>query len=289
MKDIALPFNRQQLEAIIQDHPTPFHIYDEKAIRENARALYKAFAWVPGGYKNYFAVKATPNPRLMQILQEEGMGFDCSSKPELLLCERIGVEGEQIMFTSNDTPWDEYQAAIRMGAVVNLDDISHIDYLLDNGGELPKLISFRYNPGPLKAGNAIIGHPEEAKYGLTRDQLFEAYAKAAKNGSERFGLHTMVASNELNGDYFIETARMLFDLVVEIKQKMDIQIEFVNLGGGIGIPYKLTDAPVDFQYVSDGVKREYEATIVAAGLPDVRICMENGRCITGPYGYLVSR
>ena len=180
-----------------------------KPIRENARRFYKAFSWVPGGFKNYFAVKALPNPYIMKILKEEGMGADCSSLPELILAETTGIKGEDIMFTSNDTPAEEYRKAWDLGAVINLDDISHIPFLEKSAG-IPELICFRYNPGPLKEGNKIIGNPEEAKYGLTREQLIEGYRKMKGKGAKRFGLHTMVASNELNPDYFIETAENTF-------------------------------------------------------------------------------
>lgn len=283
-----IPFSKEQIEKIIEKHPTPFHIYDEKAIRENAKRFYSAFSWVPGGFKNYFAVKALPNPYIMKILKEEGMGADCSSLPELLLSEKAGIKGEDILLTSNDTPASEYKKAYDMGAVINLDDITHIPFLEKSAG-IPELICFRYNPGPLKAGNTIIGSPEEAKYGFTREQLIEGYKTMKEKGAKRFGLHTMVASNELNPDYFIETACILFDLVAEISQKVGIKFEFVNLGGGIGIPYKLDQKPVDLEYVSKGIKKAYDEKIIAAKLPPLRIVMECGRMVTGPYGYLVTR
>ncbi len=288
MPEKTLPFDKAKIESIIEEHPTPFHIYDEKALRENARDLLAAFDWAPG-FQEYFAVKACPNPHLMKILMEEGFGADCSSLPELLLAEKIGLDGEKIMFTSNDTPADEYREANRIGAVVNLDDITHIDYLAEEGGGIPELISFRYNPGPLKGGNAIIGHPEEAKYGVTREQLFEAYPKVRELGAKRFGLHTMVASNELDPAYHIETARMLFELAVELKEKLDIRLEFVNMGGGIGLPYKVEDQPVDLQHIGREIEKAYREIIVPADLDPLKIYMESGRIITGPYGYLVSR
>lgn len=283
-----IPFSKEQIEKIIEKHPTPFHIYDEKAIRENAKRFYSAFSWVPGGFKNYFAVKALPNPYIMKILKEEGMGADCSSLPELLLSEKAGIKNEDILLTSNDTPASEYKKAYDMGAVINLDDITHIPFLEKSAG-IPELICFRYNPGPLKKGNTIIGSPEEAKYGFTVEQLIKGYTIMKEKGKKRFGLHTMVASNELNPDYFIETACILFDLVVEISQKVGIKFEFVNLGGGIGIPYKLDQKPVDLEYVSAGIKKAYDEKIAAAGLPPLRIVMECGRIVTGPYGYLVTR
>ena len=214
MSQKKCPLNREQLEALTTKFPTPFHLYDEAAIRDNARALKAAFAWCPG-FKEYFAVKATPNPYLIKILKNEGFGADCSSLPELILAESVGLSGEEIIFTSNDTPADEYVKAGQLGAIINLDDISHIEFLQQCAG-LPELICFRYNPGPLKGGNAIIGHPEEAKYGFTRPQLFEGYRILRDKGVKRFGLHTMVASNELDTTYFIETAHLLFDLVGEI-------------------------------------------------------------------------
>ncbi len=286
----ALPFTLEQLETIAAKVPTPFHIYDEKAMVAKARALYQGFSWVPGGFKNFFAVKALPNPYILDLLRVEGMGGDCSSIAELMLCEATGIKGENIIFTSNDTPAYEYQKAYQLGAIINLDDISHIAFLEKSlGGKLPDFLCFRYNPGPLKAGNAIIGKPEEAKYGFTRAQLFEGYKILRDKGVKRLGLHTMVASNETNPDYFVETAQMLFDLVVELNQQLGIRMEFVNLGGGIGIPYRPTQTAVDLAALGQRIKAVYEKTIVAAGLAPVRIAMECGRMITGPYGYLVSR
>ncbi|MGD8400515.1 MAG: diaminopimelate decarboxylase [Bacillota bacterium] len=281
-----LPFSKAQIEAIIAKYPTPFHIYDEKAIRENARQLTAAFAWVPG-FKEYFAVKATPNPSILQLLKEEAFGVDCSSFTELLLAERTGIRGEAIMFTSNDTPEEEFRKAVALGAIINLDDITHIPFLEETAG-IPDLICFRYNPGPQKKGNAIIGTPEEAKYGLTKPQLFEAYRIMKDKGVRRFGLHTMVASNELDPNYFVETAKLLFELVVEISRTVGIRFEFINLGGGIGIPYRPEQNPVDLNLVSQGIRRLYEKMIVPGGLAPLRILMENGRMVTGPYGYLVA-
>ncbi|MFP4432307.1 MAG: diaminopimelate decarboxylase [Spirochaetaceae bacterium] len=290
----SVPFTKDFLEEVTTKYPTPFHIYDEAAIRDNARKMYEAFDWVPGtdgkpgGFKNFYAVKALPNPHILRIVAEEGMGYDCSSGSELALMERLGVSGEEIVFTSNDTPAKEYRRAADLGAIINLDDVSHIGYLHEHVG-MPELICMRYNPGSLKKGNAIIGHPEEAKYGFTRKQIIDGYAKARDLGAKRFGLHTMVASNELNPDYFVETAVLLFELAAEIKKQLGIRMEFVNLGGGIGIPYRPEDKAVDYRYVSDGIKTAYERIIVPAGLDPLRIVMENGRVVTGPYGYLVSR
>lgn len=285
----AVPLLKDEMERIIKDYPTPFHLYDEKAIRDKAREITRAFRWVPGkGYRNYFAVKALPNPNIMAILREEGMGFDCSSYAELLLAEMVGARGEEIMFTSNDTPLFEYEKALELGAIVNLDDISHLSYLHENL-RIPETLCFRYNPGPLKEGNAIIGKPEEAKYGFTREQLFEGYGIARDMGARRFGLHTMVASNELNPEYFVETARILFDLAVELKEKSGIRISFINIGGGVGIPYRPGEEPVDFERVSTGIQAAYRATILPAGLDPLPVVSENGRVVTGPYGCLVSR
>ncbi len=281
------PFSAKQLEEICASHPTPFHIYDENGIISNARKLTGAFSWNEG-FKEYFAVKATPTPAILKVLAEEGLGMDCSSEAELILSSRCGVEGEAIMFTSNDTPLKEYKSAIDLGAIINLDDISHISYLDDNLG-LPELVCFRFNPGPERTGNVIIGDPKEAKYGFTREQLFEGYKACKEKGVKRFGLHTMVASNELDESFFVETARMLFDLVVEISKELDIKMEFVNMGGGIGIPYRPGEEAVDYQVISDGVRELYESTIKPAGLDPMKIFLECGRVITGPYGYLVSR
>ncbi|MBN2652122.1 MAG: diaminopimelate decarboxylase [Spirochaetales bacterium] len=287
MAEKNLPCSEEKLQQIAKEYGTPFHIYDEKAIRENAKKFIKAFDWVPGGFKNYFAVKALPNPHIMKILKDEGMGADCSSLPELVLAKTVGITDEDIMFTSNDTPAHEYREAIKMGAIVNLDDISHINFI-EKYAEIPELVCFRYNPGNKKKGNKLIGNPEDAKYGFTYEDLLEGYRILKEKGVKRFGLHTMVASNELNPEYFVETAKIVFDIAVEVKEKFDINFEFVNLGGGIGIPYKPEDSPVDLNFVSQGIKSLYEETIVPAGLAGMRIVMECGRMVTGPYGYLVT-
>ena len=288
MTDKSLPFDRDQIERIAADHPTPFHIYDEAAIRANARRLLAAFSWAEG-FTEFFAVKALPNPHILKILAEEGFGTDCSSLPELILSERVGITGERVMFSSNDTPAAEYRKAKDLGAIINLDDISHIDYLDRKCGGLPELLSFRYNPGPLRKGNAIIGDPKEAKYGFTREQIVQGYQTARERGVSRFGLHTMVISNELNPDTFIETANMLFDLAREVHARLGIALEFVNLGGGVGIPYRPEQDAVDLEYVSAGIRRSYEERIVAEGVPLPKIFLECGRVVTGPYGYLVAR
>jgi diaminopimelate decarboxylase len=284
----TLPFTRAQLEEISSRYPTPFHLYDEQAIRENARRLNAAFGWAPG-FKEYFAVKATPNPHVLRLLHEEGLGVDCSSLTELITAERAGLTGEEIMFSSNDTPADEFQKARSLGAVINLDDLGHLDFLERCAG-IPGLISFRYNPGPLRTdGNAIIGNPVEAKYGLTREQLFAAYPLAQAKGARRFGLHTMVVSNELNPASFVATAQMMFDLAVEIHRRLGLRLEFLNLGGGIGIPYRPEQAPVDLLALGREIRAAYEEKIVANGLHPLKLALECGRLVTGPYGYLVSR
>ena len=280
MTDKKLPFSKQTLENIIEKYPTPFHIYDEKGMRAYAKRFVKAFDWNEG-FKEYYAIKAAPNPYLMKILRQEGFGIDCSSIAELELAEKIGMSGEEIMFTSNDTPAYEYQKAVSMGAIINLDDIAHIQYLDENIG-LPELVCCRYNPGSLKEGNAIIGHPEEAKYGFTRSQLFEGYQMLIDKGVKRFGIHTMVASNELDSDYFGGTAQILFELIAELSQKLNITFEFANLGGGIGIPYKPEQKEVDLEKMSAGIKANYDKYILGNGLKPIKLYFESGRAITGP-------
>lgn len=287
MADKKLPFSKSQLEEIIKTYPTPFHIYDEKAIRDNAARFKKAFEWNEG-FKEYFAIKATPNPYLMKILREEGFGIDCSSETELELAKRVGMSGDEIMLTSNDTPAEEFKLAKDMGAIINLDDISHIEYLEKNVG-VPETICMRYNPGDLKQGNLIIGHPEEAKYGFTHEQIIDGYKILKNKGVKQFGVHTMVASNELDPDYFVETAEVLFNLIAEVAEKAGVRINFANLGGGIGIPYQPEQKAVDLEYVSAGIKKLYEKKIEGNGLAPLKIFFESGRAITGPYGYLVAR
>ena len=293
-----LPFDRAKLEEIAAKWPTPFHIYDARAIRENAKRLRKAFAW-NRGFREYFAVKATPNPHVMSLLKEFDFGSDCSSMAELVLAERVGNVGESIMFTSNDTPAEEFRKAWELGAIINLDDITHWDYLREAVPELAAnplsedaakhVFCCRYNPGPLKGGNAIIGKPEEAKYGLTREQLFDCYARMKAAGVTRFGLHAMVASNELDPEYIIDTAKLLFGLVAELTEKVGITFEFVNIGGGIGIPYRPDQKAMDIDYVGRGIEKAYDELVVGRGLKPLKLFMECGRCITGPYGYLVAR
>ncbi|MBU4299104.1 diaminopimelate decarboxylase [Patescibacteria group bacterium] len=284
-----LPFNKERVEEIMETEPSPFYLYDEKGLRENARRFLRAFSWLPN-FKNYFAVKACPNPYILKILKEEGMGADCSSLPELILAERVGLKGEEIMFSSNDTAAGEFKKARDLGAIINLDDITFIEKLEKEAG-LPELICVRYNPGPLRKikGNPIIGKPEEAKYGMTKEQIFEAIEILKKKGAKRFGLHTMIVSNELNPDVLAGTAEMLFDLALEVEQKTKTKVEFVNLGGGIGIPYKPEEEPVDLEDLSERIKKLYEKIIIKSNLPSLGVVMECGRMVTGPYGYLVTK
>ena len=278
-----------QLNELTKTFPTPFILFDEKAIRDNMKKFSKAFSIFPK-FREHYAVKAAPNPYLLKILAEEGCGTDCSSMPELMLSEMSDIKGDHVIFTSNETPAEEYQLAYKQGNIINLDDITHIDFLKKTLGKLPETICFRYNPGTEKTGcNAIIGKPEEAKYGLTRVQILEAYSRCMAEGVKHFGLHTMVASNELNPDFFVDTAKLLFELCAEIKEKCGVAIEFVDLGGGIGIPYKPGDKAVDLDYVAKGIRAEYDRVVVPAGLDPLAIYWECGRPITGPYGYLVSK
>ncbi|MDD4191589.1 MAG: diaminopimelate decarboxylase [Mangrovibacterium sp.] len=282
-----LPFTKAQIEEIAKTYPTPFHLYDEKGILAYVRKFNEAFSWNEG-FKEYYAIKAAPNPFLMKLLRKEGLGIDCSSMAELVLAERVGMRGEEIMFTSNDTPAEEYEKAAGLGAIINLDDISHIPYLEKHAG-LPALLCLRYNPGALKEGNLIIGNPQESKYGFTREQLFEGYRMLKEKGVRRFGIHTMVASNELDVDYFIETAGIIFELIVDLARETGIRFEFANLGGGIGIPYKNEHKPVDLNRVSNGIRELYDQHIVANGLAPLKIFFESGRAVTGPYGFLVTK
>ena len=284
-KNFPLPEN--VLRDVIKKFPTPFHIYDEKNIRDNFRRLREAFAWAPS-FREHFAVKATPNPYIVEILARDGAGTDCSSIAELFISAAAGVTGEDIILTSNDTPADEFRKALELGAIVNLDDITHIDYL-ERNARLPEIISFRYNPADImNDGNDIIGRPAEAKYGLTREQIFQAYKICLDKGVKRFGLHTMIASNERKASTFIYTARIMFELAAKIKNQLGIKFEFVNLGGGLGIPYRPDESPVNLHMVGEGVKKLFHEILVSSGLGDVRLAMESGRAMTGPAGWLVS-
>ena len=283
------PLSNDELKEVVKKFPTPFYLYDEKAIRENMREFTKAFSIFPI-FREHFAVKACPNPYIMKVLASEGCGADCSSIAELMLSDLSGIKGEKVIFTSNETPAEEYKYAYEKGNIINLDDFTHIEYLKKAlGGKLPETICFRYNPGPLKkGGNAIIGKPEEAKYGLTKEQLLEAYKICKAEGVKHFGLHTMVASNELNPDFFADTAKILFELCVEIKNECGVRIEFTDLGGGLGIPYKPDQKKVSYDEVAKKIRALYDQIIVPAGLDPLGIYWECGRPITGPYGWLVS-
>lgn len=282
----SLPFSTETILQLAKTWPTPFYLYDERGIRETMRALLGAFAWNKG-FKEYFAVKATPNPIILDILRQEGAGADCSSLAELVLAERVGIHSGNIMFTSNNTPAVEFQKARELGAILNLDDLGHLSFLERHAG-LPDILSFRFNPGATKQGNVIIGQPEEAKFGLTREQLFAGYCLAQQKGIGRFGLHTMVASNELDEAYFVETAVILFNLIVELSQTLGIIFEFVNLGGGIGIPYRPEETAVNLPQLGEAIRQRYQQIIIANGLPPLKIFLECGRVVTGPHGYLIT-
>ncbi len=288
MTNKSLPLNDKDLLKLVEKLPTPFHLYDGDAIIKNAEEMKKAFSWSPE-FINFFAVKALPNWHIVRLLGDIGFGTDCSSLPELLISKEAGITGKRIMFSSNDTPDEEFELANSLGAVLNLDDISFIEDVERVLGKMPKTISFRFNPGKERTGNAIIGNPVEAKYGLTRNQLFEAYRICKEKGVEHFYLHTMVASNELNGDYIVETARMLFSLVKEIKEKTGIRIEQIDLGGGVGIPYREEDSRIEWSYLGEEIRSLYCAMIEKEGLAPLRLSFECGRAITGPYGYLVTK
>ncbi|MFC1563976.1 diaminopimelate decarboxylase [candidate division KSB1 bacterium] len=282
-----LPFTKEILEEIIKTYPTPFHIYDERGILEAAASLKKAFTWNKG-FKEFFPVKATPNPYILKILKNEGFGADCSSLTELILAEKTGIDGEEIMFTSNDTAPEEFVKAKELGAVINLDDISHIRHLEEFAG-IPDIICFRYNPGSVAQNDRIIGNSIDSKFGSTKEQLYEGYRKCRDMGIRRFGIHTMVVSNELNPGFIINTAKMLFEVIAGVSKELEIRFEFVNLGGGVGIPYKPKESPVDIEYIGKGIKDHYTGIIERNGLTPLKIFMECGRFITGPNGYLVSR
>ena len=284
------PFvTKEQLDEIVKEFPTPFHLYDEKGIRANAQAVKDAFAWNPG-FREYFAVKATPNPFLINILKEYGCGTDCSSLTELMLSDALGFSGEEIMFSSNDTPAEEFAYANKIGATINLDDITHIEFLENIIGEFPKTMSLRYNPGGVYTlSNGIMDNPGDAKYGLTKEQLFEAYGILREKGVERFGLHAFLVSNTVTNDYYPTLARTLFELIVEIKEKLGISISFVNLSGGVGIAYKPDQTPNDIGIIGEGVHKVYDEILVPNGLGDVAICTEMGRFMMGPYGCVVTR
>ena len=277
-----------EIKEAVKKFPTPFHIYDEKGIRENARRVKRAFSW-NRGFKEYFAVKATPNPYILQILKEEGCGTDCSSLTELMLSEACGITGEEIMFSSNVTPAEEYIEARRLGAIINLDDITHIDFLKESAG-IPEKISCRYNPGGVfKISNDIMDNPEEAKYGMTRPQLIEAFKKLKELGTKEFGIHSFLVSNTVTNDYYPILARELFKLATEVKEETGVHITFINLSGGVGVPYRPEEEPNDILVIGEGVKRAFEEILVPAGMEDIAIYTEMGRFMLAPYGELVTK
>lgn len=289
------PFvTKEQLEAIAAQYPTPFHLYDEKGIRANARRLKDAFAWNPG-FREYFAVKATPTPAILKLLHEEGCGMDCSSLTELMTAERCGVVGEEIMFSSNDTPAEEFVLAERLRATINLDDFTHIDFLKDTIGYIPKTISCRYNPGGTFAigeseeGFQVMDNPGDAKYGFTRSQLTEGFIKLKAMGAKRFGIHAFLASNTLSNDYYPALAGILFETAVELQRETGCEITFINLSGGVGIPYRPEQSANDIAAIGAGVRERYEKILVPAGMGDVAIYTELGRFMLGPYGCLATR
>ena len=284
----------EQLQKITDQYPTPFHLYDEKGIRENARALYKAFSWNPG-YKEFFAVKATPNPQILKILKEEGCGVDCSSLTELMMSDRCGFQGRDIMFSSNDTPAEEFALAAKLGATINLDDITHIDFLKNTLGYIPKRISCRYNSGGVftlgqsNEGFQVMDHPGDAKYGMTRSQMTEAFKRLKELGAEVFGIHAFLASNTMSNDFYPALATILFKMAVELMKETGCHITFINLSGGVGVPY-LPDQPAnDIALIGEGVRKAYEEILVPAGMGDVSLCTELGRFMLAPYGHLVTR
>ena len=284
----------EQLQEIVKQYPTPFHLYDERGIRENARALNRAFCWNPG-FQEHFAVKATPNPQVLKILREEGCGVDCSSLTELLMCQRCGFSGEEIMFSSNDTPAEEFALAHQLGATINLDDITHIDFLKNTIGTIPKKISCRYNPGGVftlgesKEGFQVMDNPGDAKYGLTRPQMAQAFTRLKELGAEEFGIHAFLASNTLSNDYYPALAAILFRTAVELKEETGCHITFINLSGGVGVPYRPDQPANDIAVIGEGVRKAFEEILVPAGMGDVAIHTELGRFMLAPYGHLVTR
>ena len=284
----------EQLQEMVKQYPTPFHLYDEKGIRENARALQKAFAWNQG-YKEFFAVKATPNPQILKILKQEGCGVDCSSLCELMMSDRCGFAGGDIMFSSNDTPAEEFALAAKLGATINLDDITHIDFLKDTIGYIPKKISCRYNPGGVfqlgesEEGFQVMDNPGQAKYGMTRPQMTEAFKRLKEMGAEEFGIHAFLASNTLSNEYYPALAATLFRTAVELKEETGCHITFINLSGGVGVPYRPEQSANDIFAIGEGVRKVYEEILVPAGMGDVAIFTELGRFMLAPYGHLVTK
>jgi diaminopimelate decarboxylase len=284
-----IPFvTKEQLEDIASRYATPFYLYDEKGIRETARRVNKAFSWNKG-FKEYFAVKATPTPGILKILHEEGCGADCSSYTELLMADAVGFKGDEIMFSSNDTPAEDFQLARKLNATINLDDITHIDFL-ERVADIPDTVCCRYNPGGHFAiANNIMDNPGDAKYGMTREQLTEAYKRLMAKGVKHFGLHAFLASNTVTNDYYPELARILFKVAVELKEETGASIEFINLSGGVGIAYRPEQPQNDIMEIGEGVRRAYEEVLVPAGMGNVRLYTEMGRYMLAPYGALVSR
>lgn len=279
--------NKEKLEAIVKQYPTPFHLYDEKGIRENVRNLQKAFSWNKG-YKEYFAVKATPNPTILQILKEEGCGVDCSSYTELMMSDTVGFAGEDIMFTSNVTPREDFVLARKLDALITLDDITHIDFLEEVAG-LPETISCRFNPGgDFVIDNAIMDTPQVAKYGFTREQMTEGFKILKGKGVKHFGIHAFLASNTIANEYYPALARILFETAVELNQETGAHIAFINLSGGVGIPYLPDQQPTDIYEVGRGVQKAFEEILVPAGMGDIAIYTELGRFVLGPFGHLVT-
>ncbi len=288
MKKKTIITKEEALE-IIKEYPTPFHIYDEKGIRENAKAVNEAFSWNKG-FREYFAVKATPNPYIMQILKECGCGFDCSSYTELMLARAVGASGEEIMFSSNDTPPEDFALCNELGGIINLDDITHIDFVEKTLGKMPETMSCRYNPGGVfTMSNGIMDNPGDAKYGMTKEQIMEAYTRLKAKGVKRFGIHAFIASNTVTNEYYPVLARSLFELVLEIREKTGVSMDFVNLSGGVGIPYTEEAEPNDIRIIGEGVRKAYEEVLVKAGMTEVSIYTEMGRFMLGPYGQLVTR
>ncbi len=284
-----IPFvTKEQLENIASQYPTPFYLYDEAGIRKTARLVNQAFSWNKG-FKEYFAVKATPNPTLLKILREEGCGADCSSYTELLMSDAVGFQESEIMFSSNATPAEDFQLARKLNVTINLDDITHIDFL-EQVADIPETISCRYNPGGQFAiANNIMDNPGDAKYGLTRPQMTEAYKKLLAKGVKHFGMHAFLASNTVTNDYYPELARILFQVAVELKEETGAHIEFINLSGGIGIAYKPDQPENDILAIGEGVRKVYEEILVPAGMGDVKIFTELGRYMLAPHGALVAR
>ncbi|MCC8017042.1 MAG: diaminopimelate decarboxylase [Lachnospiraceae bacterium] len=280
---------KEQIEEIVKTYPTPFHLYDERGIRENARAVKEAFPWNPG-FREYFAVKATPNPFLLNILKEYGCGTDCSSMTELMLSDALGFSGEEIMFSSNDTPPEEFLYANEIGATINLDDFTHIAYLENLIGDFPETMSLRYNPGGVYTlSNGIMDNPGDAKYGFTKEQIIEGYRILKEKGVKRFGLHAFLVSNTVTNDYYPTLAKTLFELCLEIREKTGVQMDFINLSGGVGIAYRPEETPNDIRAIGAGVERVYNEVLVPAGMGDVDIYTEMGRFMMGPYGCVVTQ